>query len=313
MSAIAAKILGKHHEHVYREVGHRHRLSYADLDALLDREEKQLAADHQRQRAQLTTAAATTTAAVDTNDSLVGDHDHPKRSSSSSIESSSSGSEDEADWHAGGEHEEDLLLELEETTQESILTVTGAEDHLVHDIDHIVHVDITDEQLERMKRLLHVNCLHRGDIERVRGKRWMVAVDGSEASKRAYEGVLRLMDPALDHLLVVTVCDKNLPRRFALCPSEETQLRFELWKAARHILKPYIDELPNRLAPNQYTVMVPSAWDARRMLCNLCKRYNTDTLCVGKHGKGEHNHHHHHLRSLHSYTQKHAGCHVIVF
>jgi hypothetical protein len=277
MSAIAAKILGKHHEHVYREVGHRHRLSYADLDALLDREEKQLAADHQRQRAQRTTAA-TTTAAVDTNNPLVGDHDrdhdHPKRRSSSSIESSasssSSGSEDEADWHAGGEHEEDLLLELEETTQESILTVTGAEDHLVHDIDHIVyvracgrvcavlltmsvracvrsHVDITDEQLERMKRLLHVNCLHRGDIERVRGKRWMVAFDGSEASKRAYEGVLRLMDPALDHLLVVTVCDKNLPRRFALCPSEETQLRFELWKAARHILKPYIDELPNRL------------------------------------------------------------------
>lgn len=314
MSAIAAKILGKHHEHVYREVGHRHRLSYADLDALLDREEKQLAADHQRQRALLT--ATTTTAAVDTNNPFVGHHhhDHPKRSSSSSVESSSSsGSEDEDDWHAGGEHEEDLLLELEETTQESIHTVTGAEDHLVHDIDNIVHVDITDEQLERMKRLLGVNCLHRGDIEHVRGKRWMVAVDGSEASRRAYEGVLRLMDPALDHLLVVTVCDKNLPRRFALSPSEETQLRFELWKAARHILKPYIDELPNRLAPNQYTVMVPGAWDARRMLCNLCKRYNIDTLCVGKHGKGEHNHHHHHLRSLHSYTQKHANCHVIVF
>jgi hypothetical protein len=160
--------------------------------------------------------------------------------------------------------------------------------------------------------------------------------------------VLRLMDPALDHLLVVTVCDKNLPRRFALCPSEETQLRFELWKAARHIIQPYVDELSTRLvrapptpdtppphtravvritdilsrhtqkkkhaqAPNQFTVMVPGAWDARRMLCNLCQRYNIDTLCVGKHGKGEHNHHHHHLRSLHSYTQKHAKCHVIVF
>jgi nucleotide-binding universal stress UspA family protein len=319
MSAIAAKILGKHHAHVYQEVGHRHRLSYADLDALLDREEKQLAAEHKRQRAQLTdTNTTTTAAAVDTNTTLAGGHDHGHghpgtRSSSSSIESSSSGSEDEADWHAGGEHEEDLLLELEETTHESIHTVTGAEDHLVQDIDHIVHVDITDEQLERMKRLLGVNCLHRGDIEHVRGKRWMVAVDGSEASRRAYEGVLRLMDPALDHLLVVTVCDKNLPRRFALCPSEETQLRFELWKAARHIIQPYVDELSTRLAPNQFTVMVPGAWDARRMLCNLCQRYNIDTLCVGKHGKGEHNHHHHHLRSLHSYTQKHAKCHVIVF
>lgn len=145
MSAIAAKILGKHHAHVYQEVGQRQRLSYADLDALLDREEKQLAAEHKRQRAQLTTDTNTTTtaAAVDTNTTLAGDHghDHPdKRSSSSSIESSSSGSEDEADWHAGGEHEEDLLLELEETTHESIHTVTGAEDHLVHDIDHIVYV-----------------------------------------------------------------------------------------------------------------------------------------------------------------------------
>ncbi len=145
MSAIAAKILGKHHAHVYQEVGQRQRLSYADLDALLDREEKQLAAEHKRQRAQLTTDTNTTTtaAAVDTNTTLAGDHDHyhpGKRSSSSSIESSSSGSEDEADWHAGGEHEEDLLLELEETTNESIHTVTGAEDHLVQDIDHIVYV-----------------------------------------------------------------------------------------------------------------------------------------------------------------------------
>jgi hypothetical protein len=146
MSAIAAKILGKHHAHVYQEVGHRHRLSYADLDALLDREEKQLAAEHKRQRAQLTdTNTTTTAAAVDTNTTLAGGHDHGHghpgtRSSSSSIESSSSGSEDEADWHAGGEHEEDLLLELEETTHESIHTVTGAEDHLVQDIDHIVYV-----------------------------------------------------------------------------------------------------------------------------------------------------------------------------
>jgi nucleotide-binding universal stress UspA family protein len=164
-----------------------------------------------------------------------------------------------------------------------------------------------------MRRLLGVNCLHRGNISSVKGKRWMVAVDGSEASQRAFQGVLKLMEPAEDHLLVVCVRDKNLPQKFAIKPSEEVQLRFELWKSARHILKPYTDELTTRLASSQYTVMAPDAWDARRMLCNLCKRYSIDTLCVGKHSKSEHNHHHRHLRSLHSYTTNHANCQVIVF
>lgn len=317
MSAIAAKILGKDHHHVYREVEERHRLSYADLDKLLDREEHELLAAQERER-QLKAAAAaapggsTTTTLATTGETAVAvDGSMGSRSSASG---SSSGSEDEADWHHfDGEHEEDLLLELEESSADSILTVSGAEDHLVKDIDHIVHDDITDAQLERMKKLLNVNCLHRGEIESVRGKRWLVAVDGSEASRRAWAGALKMLEPD-DHLLVVTVRDKNLPRKFALSPSEETQLRFELWKSARHIVKPFMDEAAKRLAsPTQYTVMIPDAWDARRLLCNLCKRYNVDTLCVGKHAKGEHNHHHHHLRSLHSYTSKHAHCQVIVF
>lgn len=312
MSAIAAKILGKDHHHIYREVEERHRLSYADLDKLLDREEHELLAAQERERqlkAGIATPTTTTTTTAMAGETAVAvEGSMGSRSSSSS----SSGSEDEADWHFNGEHEEDLLLELEESSTDSILTVSGAEDHLVKEIDHIVHDDITDVQLERMKKLLNVNCLHRGEIESVRGKRWLVAVDGSEASRRAWTGALKMLEPE-DHLLVVTVRDKNLPRKFALSPSEETQLRFELWKSARHIVKPFMDEVAKRLAPSQYTVMIPDAWDARRMLCNLCKRYNVDTLCVGKHAKGEHNHHHHHLRSLHSYTSKHAHCQVIVF
>jgi nucleotide-binding universal stress UspA family protein len=125
-------------------------------------------------------------------------------------------------------------------------------------VDARRHGDITDDQLERMKKLMGVNCLHRGNIESVRGKRWMVAVDGSEASKRAFDGVLKLMDPADDHLLVVTVRDKNLPRRFALSPAEETQLRFELWKAARHIVKPYLDELSTRLVRSPHRLELNS-------------------------------------------------------
>jgi nucleotide-binding universal stress UspA family protein len=172
---------------------------------------------------------------------------------------------------------------------------------------------ILDEQLNRMNKLMGVNCLHRGNISSTKGKRWMVAVDGSEACQRAFEGVLKLMHPSDDHLFVVCVRNKNLPRRFALRPSEEVQLHFHLWKSARQIVKPFADQLAGRLAASRYTVLIPEAWDARRVVCNLCKQYEVSTLCVGKHSKSEHNRHQRHVRSLHSYTTKHAHCQVIVF
>jgi hypothetical protein len=149
MSAIAAKILGRDHDHVYHEVHQRHRLSYADLDALLDREERDLHAERERQRQlghhEKKLVDPTTSTTLETKVFIDHHHAHtsahPKgTTSTSSSSSSSSSSDDEADWHAGGEHEDDLLLELEETTQESIHTVAGAEDHLVKDIDTIVYV-----------------------------------------------------------------------------------------------------------------------------------------------------------------------------
>jgi hypothetical protein len=75
----------------------------------------------------------------------------------------------------------------------------------------------------------------------------MVAVDGSASSSRAFHGVLKMMDHSRDHLLVVTVRDKDLPHRFGLSSKEEVQLRFELWKSARHILKPFLTELATTL------------------------------------------------------------------
>jgi hypothetical protein len=58
--------------------------------------------------------------------------------------------------------------------------------------------------------------------------------------------------------------------------------------------------------------MIPEAWDAQRILCNLAKRYRINTLVVGKHSKSERNPHHWHMRSLRSYTTKNAGCKVLV-
>lgn len=104
------------------------------------------------------------------------------------------------------------------------------------------HPDITYAQLNRIKKMLRVNCLHKGHIEQTKGKRYVVAIDGSEASRRAWEAVNKLIGPD-DHLLVVTVWESTVPVRCALEPEEELQLKFEMWRSARHILQQYLDEL----------------------------------------------------------------------
>lgn len=107
---------------------------------------------------------------------------------------------------------------------------------------HRSRADISKDHVLKMRKLTSVNCLHRGDIENVEGKRWMVAIDGTEASLRAWNGTLKMLGP-MDHLVVVTVRDKNLPERFSLHPVEMIQLHFELWKSAHHILKPFLHHL----------------------------------------------------------------------
>jgi nucleotide-binding universal stress UspA family protein len=301
-----------------------------DLEDLLEREETALAVGKERQHQQAQGPKA----------DLGGEFNLPKESNSKS--SSRSGSDnDETEWQSqsGGENEDD---ELEDSQLISVRTVAGAEDHLVNHLDHIAYafphlytqqspfffpfsegsfigtgyrrLDISDEQLNRMNKLMAVNCLHRGDISNSKGKRWMVAVDGSEASQRAFQGVLKLMDRSEDHLFVVCVRNKNLPRRFALRPSEEVQLHFQLWKSTREIVKPFADQLlAGGLAASHFTVLIPDAWDARRILCNLAKQYDVSTLCVGKHSKSERNRHQRNMRSLHAYTSNKAHCQVIVF
>lgn len=113
----------------------------------------------------------------------------------------------------------------------------------------------SEEQVERMKKLLEINCLHKGDLEKVEGKRWMIAIDGSEASRRAWQGVIKLLGP-LDHLLVVTVRDKNLPKSLSINKNEAIQLRFELWMSARHIVKPFMEELAKIRVPLPLLIII---------------------------------------------------------
>jgi hypothetical protein len=58
--------------------------------------------------------------------------------------------------------------------------------------------------VDEMQKLLKVNCLHKGDFGSCKGKKWMVAVDGSNSSYLALEETLKLADPVKDHVFVIT-------------------------------------------------------------------------------------------------------------
>jgi nucleotide-binding universal stress UspA family protein len=176
---------------------------------------------------------------------------------------------------------------------------------------------VTEEQTTWMKQMVSYNCLHRGtDLDRPRaitgGKQWLVAIDGSEAAHRGWERVLELVDPSQDHIMVVVMRDKTIPRRYARNDAEELRLRYELWRWACHIITPYSRQLQSVLVrstslykavrsahegtpmqeASRYTVMVGEAVDKRRLLCELCERYEVDTLVVGKHARHERNPNH---------------------
>jgi hypothetical protein len=58
--------------------------------------------------------------------------------------------------------------------------------------------------VSEMQKLLKVNCLRKGDFQSCKGKRWMVPVDGSLSSYLALEETIKLVDPAKDHIFVIT-------------------------------------------------------------------------------------------------------------
>ena len=62
----------------------------------------------------------------------------------------------------------------------------------------------TSDEIKKMERLNIVNCLHRGNFDSTQGKRYMVCVDGSESARIAFTHTLKLIDPAKDHLFIVT-------------------------------------------------------------------------------------------------------------
>jgi len=78
---------------------------------------------------------------------------------------------------------------------------------------------LQESQLADMKRMLQINCLHRGAP--VAGKRWMVALDGSVSSRRAFNAVFSLMNKEKDQVYIATGTSLSLSLCLSasLCPS----------------------------------------------------------------------------------------------
>ncbi len=71
----------------------------------------------------------------------------------------------------------------------------------------VCRVNKDKHTVDEMQKLLKVNCLHKGDFGSCKGKKWMVAVDGSNSSYLALEETLKLADPVKDHVFVITGTD----------------------------------------------------------------------------------------------------------
>lgn len=193
----------------------------------------------------------------------------------------------------------------------------------------------TDEQLKQMEEALEANCLKRSDFESRKGKLYLVGIDGSDASKAAFESMIGQIDKDKDHVMLCCIRERFHPhfgekiaKNFTGATAGHTNIiiGFEQWVAAVRTLRPFADQCFSEGV--EYTVMLPQADDARELMCALVKRYKVDVLFLGKHRGDETKHHHHRgnipgkilrkpehitrmFRSMVGYCQKNAKCTVV--
>ncbi len=83
------------------------------------------------------------------------------------------------------------------------MSMQVAERQILRYAKDIIWVNKDKHTIEEMQKLLKVNCLHKGDFDTTKGKKFLVAVDGSLSSHSALETALKLVEED-DHLFVVT-------------------------------------------------------------------------------------------------------------
>jgi len=189
-------------------------------------------------------------------------------------------------------------------------SIQVAERHILKNKRNIIWVDKDKRTVDEMQKLLKVNCLKKGEFDGCKGKRWLVAVDGSLSSYLALEECIKLADDFNDHVFVVTVRQKSRLTRKAKTMEDDVRLNFEMWKAARDIATSCQDRMKETSL--DYTILFPEAYDPRRMLVNLCSKFKIDYLCIGLHKKGERQRRSF-KQSMENYVNKRALCQVLKF
>jgi hypothetical protein len=167
--------------------------------------------------------------------------------------------------------------------------------------------------------LKRTNCLKRGNMENTKGIKYLVAVDGTEASWRAFDAALKKVT-AEDHLIVALIWRNHKHRG---TEEEVLILNHIAWNEAYRLLQQFETALLNSrkvgsgwlvgwliltfLQQIEYTMVIPGAWDPRRMIVLMCSKWNIGGVFIGRHRKEERKHHgagrtsrtamHNHLRN----------------
>eukprot|EP01087_Luapelamoeba_hula_P020085 TRINITY_DN677_c1_g1_i1.p1 TRINITY_DN677_c1_g1~~TRINITY_DN677_c1_g1_i1.p1 ORF type:complete len:331 (+),score=68.66 TRINITY_DN677_c1_g1_i1:152-1144(+) len=126
-----------------------------------------------------------------------------------------------------------------------------------------------------MKKLISVNCLTKGDFVSS-DARWLVPVDHTNASMRAFEYCLKEAS-STDHIVILHAREHDLVGM----PLREI---YNEWYTAVALCKRFYDLL---LAagrhPDSFTFLVPVYHDARKIVIKFAKSLSVDKVVIGKH------------------------------
>jgi hypothetical protein len=145
-----------------------------------------------------------------------------------------------------------------------------------------------DTPYEEMERLSNTNTLHRGHLERATGTIYMIGLDGTDASKRAFQMLVGHILKPSDYVYLVAIREKKMPDKLALLSRnspERLKWQFDLWRVARKILRPAHKELLARQV--EHSALTPKSSDARKKFVHLARQYQVQTIVLGKHGKAD--------------------------
>jgi hypothetical protein len=147
--------------------------------------------------------------------------------------------------------------------------------------------EILLDEFYKMKDDVRTNCLKRGNFESCKGTRYLVLVDGSDASWRAFHAAVKKAT-SNDSLFVVLIWRSH---KFSGPEKHALLLNHAVWTEAKRILQDYERVLINNTKKViDYTLVMPGAWEPRGMAVIMCNKWKIEGVFLGRHRREEHKH-----------------------